>query len=107
MTTTTAHEPRVAPPQLAATSDSSTGPSGWSIASLVVGIVSVLAGWTFLAPIAGLALGIIGLRQDGTQRGIGIAGVVVNAAILTLGVLAVVVTGFSMAVLLPFVAMFG
>jgi nitrate reductase NapE component len=43
--------------------------TGLGTASLVLGICSLLAGWTFFAPIVGLCLGIASLRREPAARG--------------------------------------
>ncbi|WP_350347065.1 DUF4190 domain-containing protein [Agromyces sp. G08B096] len=75
---------------------------GFSIASLVLGIVSIVAGFTFFVPIAGLVLGILALKREPASRTMAIWGVVLNgvllagAALFTIGALV-----FGLA-LLPF-----
>ena len=58
------------------------GPQGLSIASLVLGLSSILFGFTFLVPIVGLILGIVGLRREPAGRGMAIAGVILSALVL-------------------------
>lgn len=60
----------------------------FSIASFVLGIVSVVAGWTFFAPVTGLVLGIIALRRGTPERTLTIWGVVLNAVMVGVFVLA-------------------
>ena len=72
---------------------------GLSIASLVVALASVLFGWTFIAPIAALVLGIMGLRREPEGRGLAWAGIIVSAVVLFGWILIVLAFG---AVLLPF-----
>ena len=57
-------------------------PRGLSIASLVIGIISFFAGFTFIVPIIGLVLGVMGLRREPAGRGMALAGIWINAAIL-------------------------
>jgi hypothetical protein len=54
-----------------------------SITSLVLGLVSIVAGWTFLAPLAGLVCGILALKREPAGRTMAIWGVVLNAIMLT------------------------
>ncbi|PRI10626.1 hypothetical protein B4915_11510 [Leucobacter massiliensis] len=64
---------------------------GLSIASFVLGIASIVAGWTFLAPITGMILGIVALRRNTEDRTLALWGVWLNAAMLALTVLAIVI----------------
>jgi hypothetical protein len=66
--------------------------NGHAIASLVCGVVSLYTcGGGFALPIIGLVLGILGLKSE--QSGIAAAGIILNAVILVLFVLAVVLLG--------------
>ena len=53
-------------------------PKGLSITSMILGLVSVVAGFTFLVPVVGLVLGIVGLRKEPAGRGMAITGLVLN-----------------------------
>ncbi len=64
--------PYLAPPE----------PKGLSIASMVLALVSILAGFTFLVPITALILGIMGLRKEPAGRGMALTGVIVSSLIL-------------------------
>lgn len=81
------------------------GEKGLSIASLVLGIVSIVAGWTFFAPIAGLVIGVLALQREPAGRTMAIWGIVLNAVMLAgvilVALLSVIGLGFSLA-LLPF-----
>ncbi|WP_417215493.1 DUF4190 domain-containing protein [Arthrobacter sp.] len=70
---------------------------GMSITSLVLGLVSIFSGFTFIVPIAGLVFGFIGLRREPAGRGMAIAGVILNGVMLIgwvlLIVLAIVIFG--------------
>ena len=57
-------------------------PKGLSIASMVLALVSILFGFTFLVPIAALILGIAGLRKEPAGRGMAVAGVIISSLIL-------------------------
>ena len=73
------------------------------ISSLVLGLVSIFAGWTFLAPIAGLVTGIMALNREPQNRTMAIWGIVVNGVILGGSVLIVLLAlAFGLA-LLPFI----
>ncbi|WP_395243545.1 hypothetical protein ACGGZK_15635 [Agromyces sp. MMS24-K17] len=56
--------------------------NGFSISSLVLGVVSIVAGFTFFLPAAGLVLGILALRREPSSRTMAIWGVVLNAVML-------------------------
>lgn len=71
-------------------------PRGLSIASLVIGLVSLLAGAVVLVapPIVGLVLGVVALKREPAGRGMALAGIWINAAALALLVLgAVLIVG--------------
>jgi hypothetical protein len=53
-----------------------------SITSLGFGIASIVFGWTFIAPIAGLVIGILALRREPLGRAYAIWGIVLNAVML-------------------------
>ena len=55
---------------------------GLSISSLVIGIVSIAAGWTLVAPVAGLVLGVMALRREPAGRTLAIWGIVLNGLML-------------------------
>ena len=65
-------------------------PRGLSIASLVIGLVSIVLGYTFVLPIVGLILGVLGLKREPAGRGMAIAGIVINAIILAFVVLSAI-----------------
>lgn len=67
-------------------------PRGMSIASMVIGIVSVFLGFTFFVPIVGLILGIVGLKREPHGRGMAITGIVINGLILAGWLIVLVVT---------------
>ena len=73
-------------------------PRGLSIASLVLGIISLIAGFVFLVPLIGLILGIVGVRKEPAGKGFAIGGIVLNALAL-LSWLLVVLLLFSAGVL--------
>ncbi|WP_448809544.1 hypothetical protein [Agromyces bauzanensis] len=78
---------------------------GFSIASLVLGLVSIVASSTFFVPAAGLVLGIMALNREPASRTMAIWGIVLNAvmlagaALVTVGAL---VFGLAMLPFLPF-----
>ncbi|MFT2817799.1 hypothetical protein [Leifsonia sp. A12D58] len=73
------------------------------ISSLVLGLVSIFAGWTFLAPIAGLVTGIMALSREPENRTMAIWGIVLNGVILAgAAVVVVLMLAFGLA-LLPFI----
>ena len=55
---------------------------GFSIASLVLGLVSIVAASTFFVPIAGLVLGIMALQREPASRTMAIWGIVLNSVML-------------------------
>lgn len=64
---------------------------GITIASFVLGIASMVAGWTFFAPLVGLIMGIMALRRGTPDRSLAVWGVVLNSVAL---VFALILTGF-------------
>ncbi|GAB3757615.1 hypothetical protein GCM10027591_06890 [Zhihengliuella somnathii] len=71
---------------------------GASITSLVLGLVSILLGFTVLVPLVGLVFGIIGLVQEPAGRGPAIAGVVLNSLMMIGWILLIII-------FLPFLVM--
>ncbi len=55
---------------------------GFSIASLVLGLVSIVASSTFVVPIVGLVLGLMALKREPNFRTMAIWGIVLNAVML-------------------------
>ncbi|KAM9861837.1 hypothetical protein ACI1US_02297 [Leucobacter sp. BZR 635] len=62
---------------------------GYTIASFVIGIASIVSGWTFVAPIVGLVLGVLALRRNTPERTLALWGVWLNGVILAIAVLGV------------------
>ncbi len=56
-------------------------------ASLVLGICSLFAGWTFFAPAVGLILGVVSLRSEPRARTQAAWGIALNAIAMTIWVL--------------------
>jgi len=52
------------------------------LSSLVLGLVSIFAGWTFFAPVAGLVTGIMSLSREPANRTMAIWGIVLNAVMI-------------------------
>lgn len=79
----------------------------FAITSFVLGIASVVSGWTFIAPITGLILGVLALRRNTTERTLALWGVWLNAAMLALTALAALIAiallGFGL-ITIPFLA---
>jgi hypothetical protein len=95
MTTATATTPNAA-------AAVSTETNGFSISSLVLGIVSIFASFTFFVPVVGLVLGIMALKREPASRTMAIWGIVLNAVMLAgtvLATLGALVFGLAM---LPF-----
>lgn len=98
-TTSTSTAPTVDP--YAATAPTRT----LSVTSFVLGIASIVFSWTFVAPIAGLVLGILALSREPQGKTFAVWGIVLNAVMLA-GVLvgllfAIAGIGFGLA-FLPF-----
>ena len=72
--TTTTGIPTTAPAAPAPT-------AGMSIASFVLGMISIAFGFTFIVPVIGAVLGFLGLRREPTGRGFALAGVWINLVI--------------------------
>lgn len=76
---------------------------GFAISSLVLGLVSIVAGFTFVVPVAGLVLGILALKREPSARTMAIWGIVLNGVMLA----GIVIAGLAAAAfglfLLPFV----
>jgi hypothetical protein len=72
------------------------------LSSLVLGLVSIFAGWTFFAPIAGLVTGIMALSREPANRTMALWGIVLNSVMIAGWVLiALLVVGLGLA-LVPF-----
>ncbi|QTX05086.1 DUF4190 domain-containing protein [Agromyces archimandritae] len=81
-------------------------PRGFSIAALVLGLVSIVAGYTFFVPIAGLVLGIIALKREPAGRTMAIWGTVLSGVMLAGTVLIGLVSLAIGIALLPFGLLF-
>lgn len=57
-------------------------PRGFSITSMVLGLVSILFGFTFLVPIGAVIFGIIGLKKEPAGKGMAITGIVIGGAFM-------------------------
>jgi len=57
-------------------------PRAFGIASLVLGLVSIVAGFTFFVPIVGVVLGVLALKREPASRTMAIWGIVLNAVML-------------------------
>lgn len=92
----------------AATAQQAASTNTLGILSLVLGLVSIFAGWTFLAPIAGLVLGIMALSREPHNRTMAIWGIVLNGVLLAGSVLLAllaIVAGIAFLPFLPFVVL--
>ncbi|WP_158861797.1 hypothetical protein [Leifsonia sp. AG29] len=58
-------------------------PKGLSITSMVLGLVSIAAGFTFVVPVVGLVLGVLGLRKEPAGRGMALTGAILCSVILS------------------------
>ncbi len=74
--------------------------TGLGTASLVLGICSLLAGWTFLAPVVGLCLGIASRSREPLARGRAGWGILLNLIALAVWILVgvLLVVGGALAV---------
>ncbi|WP_022905519.1 hypothetical protein [Curtobacterium sp. B18] len=74
--------------------------TGLGTASLVLGICSLLAGWTFVAPIVGLCLGVASRSREPFARGRAGWGILLNLVALAVWILllALFVVGGAFAV---------
>ena len=77
-------------------------PRGLSIASMVLGLVSIVLGFTFLVPLVGFVLGIVGLRKEPAGRGMAVTGLILNglfvvgwAALLVIFVIGIGAAGIA------------
>lgn len=68
-----------------------TSPKGLSITSMVLGLVSIALGFTFVVPVVGLILGIVGLQREPAGKGMALTGVILSGLILLVWV---VIIGF-------------
>lgn len=79
--------------------------NAFAITSFVLGIASIVSGWTLIAPIVGLVFGVLALRRRTTERTLALWGVWLNVAMLALTALVVIVmlivVGFALIVGLP------
>ena len=64
--------------------------TGLGTASLVLGICSLLAGWTFFAPVVGLCLGIASRSREPLARSRAGWGILLNLVALAVWILALV-----------------
>lgn len=81
--------------------------TGFSISSLVLGAVSIVAGFTVFVPITGLILGILALRREPGSRTMAIWGVVLNAVMLAGSLVAVLGAAVVGVAFLPFAFLWG
>jgi len=57
-------------------------PRGLSITSMILGLVSIVAGFTLVVPLVGLILGFVGIRKEPAGRGMAITGLILNGIII-------------------------
>lgn len=67
--------------------------SAWSVTSLAIGVVSIFMNWTFLAPIAGIVVGVMAKRREPHARTMANWGIGLNVVMLVLGVVLWIVFG--------------
>jgi hypothetical protein len=69
-------------------------PRGKSTASMWIGIVSVLFGFTFFLPLLGFILGILGYKREPAGRGMAVTGLILNGIFMvTWGLIMLVIIG--------------
>ena len=85
-----------APSIPAPTVPSVTAPRGLSVASFVLGMISLAFGFVFVVPVIGAVLGFMGLRTEPAGRGFALAGIWIN--LLITGFWLLVGTAFALAV---------
>jgi hypothetical protein len=88
------HPPTQAFPQHVVVGYQPGPPKGLSITSMVLGLVSIVLGFTFLVPVVGFVLGIVGIRREPAGRGMAITGLVLNGLF---------VIGWALVIVLVFV----
>ncbi|MCO1338310.1 hypothetical protein BJH93_05285 [Kocuria polaris] len=59
-----------------------TEPRGASITSLVLGLCSVALGFTFVVPLVGVIMGIIGLMKEPASKSVATWGIILNAVMM-------------------------
>ena len=84
MTTVT---PAPAPVTTGAAAATEVEQRGFAVSSLVLGLVSIVASYTFFVPIVGLVLGVMALKREPASRTMAIWGIVLNAVMLAGAVL--------------------
>lgn len=57
-------------------------PKGFSITSLILGLASILFGFTFLVPIGAVIFGAIGIKREPSARGMSITGLILGGIML-------------------------
>ncbi|RUR02103.1 DUF4190 domain-containing protein [Labedella endophytica] len=57
-------------------------PRGKSIASMVLGLVSVFFGFTLILPLIGFIMGLTALKSEPTGRGMAVTGIILNGLML-------------------------
>lgn len=105
-TPSAAPQPTLQPAPQPALQPAPQGPA-FAITSFVLGLASIVSGWTFFAPIVGLILGILALRRGTPERALALWGVWLNGAMLALSLIGIVVFGALLGagiLALPFLA---
>ena len=77
---------------------STDAPRPLSTASLVIGFCSIAFWFTFFAPLAGLILGIVGLRREPSGRTFALIGIWTNAVMLAVAFIGLVVLGILLSI---------
>ncbi|MGG7465157.1 hypothetical protein [Plantibacter sp. YIM 135347] len=85
------------------TYSASSSPSGTArgTASLILGVCSLLAGWTFFIPMVGLILGISSRNNEPDARGRAVWGVALNLIAMAGWILVILLGVFVLGVTIP------
>lgn len=92
-------------PQLGARPIEPVESKAFSVTSLVLGLASLVFGYTFIVPIVGLVLGIMALRREPSNKAMSIWGIVLNGLTLA-GIALALLIGIGLAVPLGLAAIF-
>lgn len=71
------------------------GAGSLSVASFVLGVASILAGWIFVGPVIGVILGVRALKREPQSRGLAGWGIALSGVMLLVWILLVLVFGVA------------
>ncbi|MBP1325926.1 hypothetical protein JOF28_001158 [Leucobacter exalbidus] len=80
---------------------------GLAITSFVLGLASVVSGWTFVVPVLGLVLGLVSLRRKTTERTLALWGVWLNIAMLAFSVGIIIILALTLSAAAVGIQFFG